>query len=174
MSHICHGDAPMLRRHLARTDRVRMSNTSQGPGWWLASDGKWYPPELWTGPPPVGPAGAPAQSVPTYPANRPLPCRGRPLGGPAYGATATASMAARRRRALRSARQQKTNAWRRGVDLRVRRPVLPPAISVIFASSPAPRSAVQRGTERYGMASPASSSLRWWHSSSRIGARPFQ
>ena len=23
-----------------------MSNTSQGPGWWLASDGKWYPPEL--------------------------------------------------------------------------------------------------------------------------------
>ena len=28
-----------------------MSDTSQGPGWWLASDGKWYPPELWTGPP---------------------------------------------------------------------------------------------------------------------------
>ncbi len=28
-----------------------MSNTSQGPGWWLASDGKWYPPEAWTGPP---------------------------------------------------------------------------------------------------------------------------
>ncbi len=27
-----------------------MSATSQGPGWWLASDGKWYPPELWTGP----------------------------------------------------------------------------------------------------------------------------
>jgi len=22
-----------------------MSETSQGPGWWLASDGKWYPPE---------------------------------------------------------------------------------------------------------------------------------
>src|SRR5690554_2550534 len=22
-----------------------MSDTSQGPGWWLASDGKWYPPE---------------------------------------------------------------------------------------------------------------------------------
>ena len=30
-----------------------MSDTSQGPGWWLASDGKWYPPELWTGPPAV-------------------------------------------------------------------------------------------------------------------------
>ena len=32
-----------------------MSDTSQGPGWWLASDGKWYPPELWTGPPQTGP-----------------------------------------------------------------------------------------------------------------------
>jgi hypothetical protein len=27
-----------------------MSDTSQGHGWWLASDGKWYPPEAWTGP----------------------------------------------------------------------------------------------------------------------------
>jgi hypothetical protein len=33
-----------------------MSSTSQGPGWWLASDGKWYPPELWTGPRAQGPA----------------------------------------------------------------------------------------------------------------------
>jgi hypothetical protein len=33
-----------------------MSDTSQGHGWWLASDGKWYPPEAWTGPPPqMGP-----------------------------------------------------------------------------------------------------------------------
>ena len=39
-----------------------MSDQSQGPGWWLASDGKWYPPdqapavppETW-GAPPVGP-----------------------------------------------------------------------------------------------------------------------
>ncbi len=23
-----------------------MSDVSQGPGWWMASDGKWYPPEL--------------------------------------------------------------------------------------------------------------------------------
>jgi hypothetical protein len=29
-----------------------MSDTSQGQGWWLATDGKWYPPEAWTGPPP--------------------------------------------------------------------------------------------------------------------------
>ena len=28
-----------------------MSDTSQGHGWWLASDGKWYPPEAWTSPP---------------------------------------------------------------------------------------------------------------------------
>jgi hypothetical protein len=32
-----------------------MSDTAQGPGWWMASDGKWYPPELWTGPPNTGP-----------------------------------------------------------------------------------------------------------------------
>ena len=34
-----------------------MSDTSQGTGWWLASDGKWYPPELWTGPPEARPGG---------------------------------------------------------------------------------------------------------------------
>ena len=38
-----------------------MSDTSQGPGWWQASDGKWYPPEQAPGAtPPAGPpAGAP-------------------------------------------------------------------------------------------------------------------
>ena len=43
-----------------------MSDASQGPGWWLASDGKWYPPELWTGPPQAGPSfpqGAPSAYV---------------------------------------------------------------------------------------------------------------
>ncbi|HMQ25051.1 MAG TPA: DUF4190 domain-containing protein [Acidimicrobiales bacterium] len=43
-----------------------MSDYSQGPGWWQASDGKWYPPQeaaapapqAWaTTPPPVSPAG---------------------------------------------------------------------------------------------------------------------
>src|SRR5690242_19736169 len=29
-----------------------MSDESQGPGWWLASDGKWYPPESAPGAPP--------------------------------------------------------------------------------------------------------------------------
>ena len=28
-----------------------MSDTSQGPGWWLAADGKWYPPEQQPGEP---------------------------------------------------------------------------------------------------------------------------
>jgi hypothetical protein len=32
-----------------------MSMTSQGPGWWFASDGRWYPPESWTGPPQQAP-----------------------------------------------------------------------------------------------------------------------
>jgi hypothetical protein len=59
-----------------------MSDTSQGPGWWLASDGRWYPPELWTGPPlsgPTTPQGAPyvdprlAGSPPAY--------TGAPYGG---------------------------------------------------------------------------------------------
>lgn len=35
-----------------------MSETSQGEGWWLASDGKWYPPQ--SQPPPVVTAPAPA------------------------------------------------------------------------------------------------------------------
>ncbi|MFP4513648.1 MAG: DUF4190 domain-containing protein [Acidimicrobiales bacterium] len=34
-----------------------MSDTSQGPGWWLASDGKWYPPQSAAPPPPPGPGG---------------------------------------------------------------------------------------------------------------------
>lgn len=75
-----------------------MSNTSQGPGWWMASDGKWYPPELWTGPPEANPAGpsvpsqtqAPAQpsAQPTYPAQGPAFGAGAPgpSGPPAYGA----------------------------------------------------------------------------------------
>ncbi len=52
-----------------------MSDTSQGPGWWLASDGKWYPPEQWTGPPNTNPLGGqtggpsqptmPSQSMPS-------------------------------------------------------------------------------------------------------------
>ena len=44
-----------------------MSDTAQGPGWWQASDGKWYPPEQAPGyaaPPPPPGAGAPAFGPP--------------------------------------------------------------------------------------------------------------
>ena len=36
-----------------------MSDTAQGPGWWLASDGKWYPPEQHPAPPPPPQASTP-------------------------------------------------------------------------------------------------------------------
>jgi uncharacterized protein DUF4190 len=49
-----------------------MSDTSQGPGWWLASDGRWYPPETWTGPPQV----ATPPSYPSYPTNPSYPAYG--------------------------------------------------------------------------------------------------
>jgi Domain of unknown function (DUF4282) len=39
-----------------------MSDSSQGPGWWQASDGKWYPPEKAPEPPP-----------PPIPGSGPLP-----------------------------------------------------------------------------------------------------
>lgn len=45
-----------------------MSDTSQGPGWWLASDGKYYPPE---------------QAAPSQPAPPPVPPSGPPPGPPA-------------------------------------------------------------------------------------------
>jgi hypothetical protein len=69
-----------------------MSETSQGHGWWLASDGKWYPPEAWTGPPPqtgqapYTAAGYPAgyQSVEPAPAYPPAyPSQGYPPAGSA-------------------------------------------------------------------------------------------
>ncbi len=58
-----------------------MSNAAQGPGWWIASDGRWYPPELHPsaqpvavaatvpqGPPPVVvPQGPPIATVPQGP-----------------------------------------------------------------------------------------------------------
>lgn len=56
-----------------------MSDVSQGPGWWQASDGKWYPPEQHPDPqaqapaPPQGagalpgqPGAVPAQSLPPF------------------------------------------------------------------------------------------------------------
>jgi hypothetical protein len=47
-----------------------MSNAPQGPGWWQASDGNWYPPQQQAGyaPPPPGPPSWSAPSYPQYPA----------------------------------------------------------------------------------------------------------
>ena len=41
-----------------------MSDTQQGPGWWMASDGKWYPPQGEQLPPPP-PPGFPQYVNPT-------------------------------------------------------------------------------------------------------------
>ena len=41
-----------------------MSDSSQGPGWWQASDGKWYPPEQAPGAAPMpGTPGPPAAAL---------------------------------------------------------------------------------------------------------------
>ena len=69
-----------------------MSDTAQGPGWWLASDGKWYPPELWTGPPNAGPAGmSTTQEASASTSPGPAPVYGAPptpQGAPSYGSAA--------------------------------------------------------------------------------------
>jgi hypothetical protein len=41
---------------------MEMSDLSQGPGWWVASDGKWYPPQ--TAPPPPPPPPPPSDAIP--------------------------------------------------------------------------------------------------------------
>lgn len=50
-----------------------MSDTSQGPGWWLASDGKWYPPEESPG---YEPASVPAIAPGAVPRPGTLPASG--------------------------------------------------------------------------------------------------
>jgi hypothetical protein len=49
-----------------------MSDVSQGPDWWLASDGKWYPPQSAPAPPPPpqSPSAAVATAVPAAPAKK--------------------------------------------------------------------------------------------------------
>jgi hypothetical protein len=59
-----------------------MADEPQGPGWWQASDGAWYPPELHPdAPPPTPPTApiAPIESPPTFAAPPPVP-------GPAWDA----------------------------------------------------------------------------------------
>jgi len=65
-----------------------MSDISQGPGWWQASDGKWYPPEQAPGatPPPI-PGQPPAGGPPGYgqPAAYGAPGGGEATIGAAFG-----------------------------------------------------------------------------------------
>lgn len=68
-----------------------MSEQSQGPGWWQASDGKWYPPEQAPAPTAQQPAADPTAQQPAYGA----PGYAAPAAGaPAYGAPAPAAAAA--------------------------------------------------------------------------------
>ncbi len=64
-----------------------MSDMSQGPGWWLASDGKWYPPELHPGA--ARPVGQPAD-LSAHPAEEALsswaPAAAAPMEAPAVAA----------------------------------------------------------------------------------------
>jgi hypothetical protein len=61
-----------------------VSDTSQGAGWWIASDGKWYPPEQAAGyvpPPPPEPA-PPAPEPPAVPTTEPTPIVPPPVSSP--------------------------------------------------------------------------------------------
>lgn len=64
-----------------------MSDTSQGPGWWLASDAKWYPPELHPGRAPTSSASV---ASPSHPAEEALaswaPTVAAPMDAPAVPA----------------------------------------------------------------------------------------
>lgn len=57
-----------------------MSDYSQGPGWWQASDGKWYPPQQAAPQAPTGPWGA-------------APPAGMAYGTPTYQAPSTNGLA---------------------------------------------------------------------------------
>src|SRR5262245_10048365 len=73
-----------------------MSDSSQGPGWWQASDGKWYPPEshpdhagqATSADPGADPSGSdPTQAMPATPSSWPTPDGGPsgpgvPIGPP--------------------------------------------------------------------------------------------
>jgi hypothetical protein len=50
-----------------------MSDVSQGPGWWQASDGKWYAPEQMQQPPPPAPPTVPPAYSPAPYANQMTP-----------------------------------------------------------------------------------------------------
>jgi hypothetical protein len=58
-----------------------MSDVPQGPGWWQASDGHWYPPEQFAAPAPPPPAPPPVSGDPAPPAPPPAPPAPPPVVG---------------------------------------------------------------------------------------------
>ena len=58
-----------------------MSDTSQGPGWWVASDGKWYPPENHPDYIQGVAAAPPPSNHPPQPSTTHLPPRSAPVAG---------------------------------------------------------------------------------------------
>jgi len=68
---------PVLsRRVMAGLPWATMSDTSQGPGWWLAADGKWYAPEFRSSTPIPDPPLNPSFD-PSLPPDRSVKSRGR-------------------------------------------------------------------------------------------------
>jgi hypothetical protein len=66
------GGAPGLER-----DCLSMSDVSQGEGWWLATDGKWYPPQQAPLSPPPG-QSTPGDMVQRFPTTQPTGALGKP------------------------------------------------------------------------------------------------
>jgi hypothetical protein len=67
-----------------------VSDSSQGPGWWLASDGKWYPPQPPAPPPDLPPPTLPPPTLPppSYgPAPPPTGAYAGPIGPPPSSGT---------------------------------------------------------------------------------------
>lgn len=57
-----------------------MEGNQPGPGWWVASDGQWYPPEQRAGGPPSGSGPAPGSTAWTAPSNGTPPADGSGSG----------------------------------------------------------------------------------------------
>jgi hypothetical protein len=70
-------------------EAIVVSDVSQGPGWWLASDGKWYSPDQAPGYlPPAAPTGTLAGSDEADPTGIPRSGPGLPPTAPVYGTSA--------------------------------------------------------------------------------------
>lgn len=78
-----------------------MSDSPEGPNWWRATDGLWYPPEQFTGPPELRPGGngSPAPAAPAT-APRPTATATPDPSATSERSTPRPSMPYRRRRAL--------------------------------------------------------------------------